>query len=133
MLNKFSELAMGFDSVIFDVIEEWGDDLMTVIGANAPNKDDTRSISTFSYTNSDSENSNIYTLLENGEVYRVSMKTVDDGMTWNGDDVYVKAHKKIITYHEKIGQIEIDDIDYSDDENIENVVCQLIECMRDNG
>ncbi|WP_151825604.1 hypothetical protein [Acinetobacter ursingii] len=129
MISKFSELAMGIDSVIMDVIEEWGDDLIPIIGnANIDAIDGVRHLTIVSYMTDDDQNK--YALFEDGSIYRVTSITADDGVTWNGDDVYVKSYKSIWTVHEKVGSIEIEDLDYFLDENIEIVVCNFIEELR---
>lgn len=129
MLKHFSELRMSIDHVILDVIDEWGDDLLPNSGGNPPDKNEARAITIVVYSNDDGYHN--YILYENGELYRITFESIDDGHTWNGDDVYTKAYKKVFTVHEKVGQIEILDLDYSDDENIENVVCQMIEALRE--
>lgn len=131
MLSKFNELAMSIDGVIMDVVDVWKDDLIPVIAGNLQDLDGIRGLVVVSYGKGNGHNQ--YGLYENGAIHRVTSETIDDGYTWNGDDVHVKAYKTIYTVHEKIDQIEIEDLDYFDDENIENVACKLIESLREHG
>lgn len=130
VINKYSELAMSIDSVIMDVVEEWGDDIIPIIGnANIDPINGIRHLTIVGYTTDDDHNN--YALFEDGAIYRVTSVTVEDGTTWNGDDEFVKSFKSIWTVHEKVGSIEIDDLDYFLDENIEIVVCNMIEALRE--
>lgn len=131
MLSKFNELAMSIDGVIMDVVDVWKDDLIPVIAGNLQDLDGIRSLVVVSYSKGNGYHQ--YGLFENGLIHRVTSNTVENGHTWNGDDVYVKAYKTTYEIHEKIDQIEIEDLDYFDDENIENVACKLIESLREHG
>ncbi len=132
MLSKFAPLAMSINGVVMDVIDSWGDDLLPVGGGNLQDLDGgVRAIVVVSYGKDDGHHQ--YGLYENGVIHRVTSETHEDGHTWNGDDEYFKAYKTTYSIHEKIDQIQIQDLDYDLEENVENVVCQMIESLREHG
>ena len=119
-----TQLITGLDFALLDVVEQWGDDVFSGTYCNQKHNDLTALI-TLDYDRKQ------YVLLEDGSLFLVSSKSIKDGFTWNGDDNYIPSFKTIFTYHNKVGSISIEDADYSEDENLENIACQLIEALRD--
>lgn len=69
---------------------------------------------------------------ENGVLYQYDSQEVQDGVTWNGDDMYYKSYKTVITNKEAVGNIDIANADY-DDEMLESLACQIINEFQDLG
>lgn len=69
---------------------------------------------------------------ETGVLYKYDSREVQDGVTWNGDDMYYKSYKTVITNKEAVGNIDIENTDY-DDEMLESLACQIINEFQDLG
>lgn len=67
-----------------------------------------------------------------GVLYKYDSKQVEDGITWNGDDMYYQVYKTVITQQEPVGQIDLGNGDY-DDDMLESLACQIINDFQDLG
>lgn len=70
--------------------------------------------------------------IETGVLYKYDSQEVQDGVTWNGDDMYYKSYKTVITNKETVGNIDIENANY-DDEMLESLACQIINEFQDLG
>lgn len=69
-----------------------------------------------------------------GDIHSYSSKQEEDGLTWNGDDMYYKSYATIITDKKYISKIDLDpSLDYTDSEVLESLACNVINTLLEHG
>lgn len=119
-------ISLSLPTAMMDVSEERHVD---IVGFHHSNQSHQENDVLFAFQCDCDEGWRSYAMLENGAVWKVSTKTIDDGVTWNGDDVYTKSYKVVFTFIKKIGTIKIIDCDYNDDKHVENIAHKIIDLM----